>query len=250
MFTQALTALAPTFIAQWLFLVALACGAWFAWTVMYPKYQFKLGAPLLIASTLAIYSIGNTVVSLYQNYRLGTVRAESEMAANSQQGAQGAQAPVDPVVQLKADFLKNLEALVRNPDQITDENKKKLFGAFGKLFPSGKADRQVALAAAQDAYDCQLKFWEDALASFKEKKAVKSQARKECETKSGAFFNREKLITSEAVKNNDQTIAEIAQRKKRVPAADGKEVDVTEAMLRDAVDEQVRLIYNLKKVFD
>jgi hypothetical protein len=188
---------------------------------------------------------------MYQNVKLaelGRSEVTSKQAPNGE--AQAQKAPVDPKVQMKIDFLKNVEALITSPDQINDENKKKLFSVFGSLFPKGEADKKTFAQNISAAYECQLHFWEDALASYRQKKTIKSDIRKTCEAQSGAFFERERLISVEASKSNEKTLEEIATRKKRVPAADGKEVEITETMLKDALDSQVKNLYNIKRIFD
>jgi hypothetical protein len=242
--------LLPSVFVHWVLLVAVATGAWYAWTRVY-KHHFKWQGPVIVATLVAVYSFTNTVFGLYQNGVLvafqQNVQAQLQQAARQQQAQQ--QGPTDPVLQMKSQFLRNVEALVQNPQAITDENKKKLFNDFGKLFPS-KKDKELAKKAVAQVYDCQKYFWEDAMSSFKAKQAVKSDARKDCEKMSGNFFNREKLLPAEVVKNNDETIAGFAARK-RVPASDGKStVEVSENMLRDALESQARATENVRKIFE
>ncbi|MDZ4675918.1 MAG: hypothetical protein SGI74_00270 [Oligoflexia bacterium] len=243
--------LLPSIVGHWVVLVVLATGGWFLFTKFYKHFAFKWELPVLVATVVHLFMTANLFVNLYQNgvmfaYQQAVQQAQAQ-ARNQQQPQQ--QQNVDPATQMKANFLTSVESLVQDPAQINDENKAKLFGAFKELFADKKARAEYAKSIS-DVYQCQLHFWEDALASFNAKQPTKSDARKGCEKKSGAFFGREKLITLESSKNNDQTIAELAARTKRVPASDGKQVEVTEGMVREALDAQIKATYNLKKIFE
>jgi hypothetical protein len=248
MFWAQMKVLLPSFFGYWVFMVVLASATWYGWTKIYTNVHFKWHAPVLVATTAAFYLMASTLIGFYQNNALFAY--QQKMQATQQAAAQQQKdANVDPATKAKGDFLKIVEQLMGAPDQITPENKQKLFTQYASLFPNGNTDRQIYEKEILAVYNCQRYFWEDAMASYKAKKTVKSDSRKECETLPGQFFNREKLVTAETAKANDQTISRLSAHK-RLPASDGKEVEVNEKMLRNALDAQVKAIDAIKKIFN
>ncbi len=242
--------LLPTFLGYWVFMVILASATWYGWTKIYTQYQFKWEAPVIVATATVFYMMASTVIGYYQNNAL--LGYQQQVQAAKQQGGQQAQgqgAPVDPALKAKSDFLKIVEQFIAAPDQITPENKQKFFQQFSGLFPNGAADKKRYEKEILSVYDCQRFFWEDAVASYKSKTAIKSDARKECETASGAFYNREKLVPAESAKANDDTIKNLAAHK-RLPASDGKELEVNEKMLNTTLEAQVKAVSAIKKIFN
>ena len=260
--------LIPSFVGFWAFLACLGVGAWYGFTRIYTTYAFKWHGPVIAATVVSVFMGTSTFLTVYQNTVINAYQQKlnqdaqaaqqqqtqqqealaRQQAATQQQQAQ-AQQPVDPALQLKANFLATVESLVQNPTAINTENKKKLFTEYATLFPK-KSDREAAGKAVSKVYNCQRLFWEDAMASYKAHQVVKSDARKECETMAGTFFNREKLLPDEVIKSNEATISVFAERK-RIPAADGKSsVEVNETMLRNALDAQVKATDAIKKIFN
>lgn len=245
MFWSNLRVLFPSFIGYFVVMGVVCSAAWYAWTRVYTNYVFRWEGPVICAACATMFMMANTMTGIAQNNAM--YLHQQKMQAQAQQ-AQPGQPQVDPALQAKSDFLKIVESLISNPDQITPDIKKKLFAQYGNLFPNGKKDMKVYETAVSQVYSCQRYFWEDALASFKSHKAVVSESRKACEKMPGTFFNRDKLVPVETAKSNDDTVAKLAQHK-RLPASDGKEVEVTEDMLRNALDAQVKALDAIKKVF-
>lgn len=235
--------LLPSFMGYWFALCVLACCVWYGFTRAYRQFAFKWQVPVLFATAVSFYMCVNTVTALYQNSLL-----QSHQQAMAPASAAKNVAQADPGTQLKQNFLNTVEKMIQNPGSITPEAKKKLFTEHAALFKD-KNTRGIFQKAVSDVYHCERVFWEDAFASFKAKQVVKSDSRKECETASGAFFNREKLLPGETVKQKEATIASFAARK-RVPASDGKQIEVNEAMLRDAVEGQNKNLDTIKKIFE
>lgn len=236
--------LLPSFAGYWIFLICLASLTWYVWTRVYTHWVFRWQGPFLVATVFSFSVWGHTLLNMYQNGVLATFQQNVQAAAQ-----QANQKPVDVALQMKDQFLKNVEYLIQNPDQITPENKKKLFDGFAQLFPKGRTDREMAAGQIEGVYKCQRYFWEDALATYKAKKVVKSDATEECGTLSGTFFNRPKLVSQDAVKANDETLANLAKHK-RLPTSDGKDVEVTEKMLRDAVENQIKAAQAARRIFE
>jgi hypothetical protein len=240
----------PSIAGHWVFLTFLATFGWYGFTRFHKNYLFKWQGPVIAATVVHFFMTANLFINIYQSNAL---YAHQQIIQKNNQEQQAQNQPqnnnVDPATQMKADFLVTLDRLMQNPAQINAENKQKLFTAFKELFPDRNARDDYAKHIGE-AYQCQLHFWQDALASYKAKKPIKSAERKACEKKPGGFFNREKLLTDETIQNNDQTVAELAAHNKRVPASDGKEIVVTEAMVHQALESQIQAVANLKKIFE
>jgi hypothetical protein len=233
---NAISLLWTSFAVSWVVLCALCLVTYFVWTRFYPAYTFKWQGPVLVATFFSFFSTHNTLLNIYQN---GTIAGYQQAVAAAQQQAQGQQ-NLSP----KERLLKDLEAVANSQGPVSKELKAQFETIYKDMFKSEK-DKKAAYGDILAFYDCQKYFWEDALSAFNSQKTVKSDARKECETKAGGFFEREKLFTAEMVKNNDNTIALFASRK-RIPASDGKEMEVNEKMLRQTLDAQSKAVANLQ----
>lgn len=236
----------PSFAGHWVLTVALAMLAWYGWTRVYRQFTFRWEGPMMIGTALSIYVSAGQLFGLY-----GSALVQTFIAQNTPQSQQGAQqsAPMDPMLQLKVGFIEKVRDMIQNPNKITPESKKELFASSAKLFPNGKKDQDLYAKSIQEVYSCQRLFWEDALASFKAKQPIKSDERTQCEARAGTFFNREKLVPTEDVKAREETLAAVAARK-RMPASDGKTVELNEQMLRDAMDAQARALTTIQKIFE
>jgi hypothetical protein len=242
--TALLGLLWPSYLAQWVGFFAIVCGAWFFLAKSHAGFAFKLKSAFIVATGFWLCFVTNSLVGYYQSGVLNSVM-------NEQRAQQQAQTqPTDPKnpQQLKSNFLADVDSLAQNPAQLTPEIKQKLWTVYGPLFPKGDEDKVAAFKAVSLVYQCQRYFWEDAMASYKAKVIVKSDARKDCEKLSGAFFNREKLLPTEVVKRNDDLIKAFSERK-RVPASDGKEIEFNESNIRQSLDAQVKATENLERIF-
>ncbi len=238
---QQIQVLLTSFVGYWLGLTVMACAGWYAWTRLHPGMLFKWQAPVLVASLFSFYGIFSTTMSIYQNSRLIMLQEQiraAQTAADPKTQAQ-AQAQVDPVIQMKTNFLKSVEQLISNPTAITAETKNKLKTEYASLFKTDE-ERKNSYLTVQRFYECQRYFWEDAFAAFKSKVTVKSGDRKACEKEPGGFFQRENLMSAEIVKSNDDIILKLAERK-RIPSSDGKELEVNEKMLRETLDAYAQM---------
>lgn len=241
--------LAPSFLVYWLVLTAASVGAWYFWTRLHRTYTFKWQSPALAAFALTFYAFATAALNIHHNGLLvGYHQAQTQAAAQAQQAAPTNTQPIDPVVQLKNEFLRAIEQLANDPSQITEENLKKFDAAFAPLFKTD-ADRAKVYGSVKKYYDCQRYFWEDAMASYKAKTIVKSDSRKDCEKEDGTFFEREKLFTADMIKSNETAISNMAARK-RVPASDGKDIELTEEMIRQSLDTQVGLSKAVRKLLE
>ncbi|MEQ1876748.1 MAG: hypothetical protein ABL958_08880 [Bdellovibrionia bacterium] len=236
----------PSYLAQWAGFIFVVAVCWRFLARTHVQFPFKWKSAFVVATGFWLCFVTNSLVNYYQS---GVINAAVGEARSQQQASQGQQqaAPTDPN-QLKSNFLADVDTLAQNPAQLTPEIKQKLFTVYAPLFPNGKTDVDTAFKAVDLVYQCQRYFWEDAMASYKAKVVIKSDARKDCEKLSGAFFNRERLLSAEVVKRNDDLIKAFSERK-RVPASDGKEVEFNESNIRQSLDAQVKASENLQRIF-
>lgn len=160
---------------------------------------------------------------------------------------------IDPAVQqnealqLKAQFMQELDLLVGNPTKITKETKSALFKKFQTLFPNGEKDRNIYLQNLLNLLECNEAYFADALEAFKSKKNQKSEKRKTCQQQDGTFFNRKYLIAEEQSKLNDQVIETIANGKKIIQ--DNKEIEINEGVLKQNIEQQQKNKDMLRTIF-
>jgi len=245
--------LLPSFVFHWFALTALAVAAWYFWTMLYKNYRFNWKAPFLVATTFWGYLVLTSSVTMYQNGQLYAVQQQMAQAQQAMaqgqpgQSSQSSTLPDDPVLRMKAEFLKSVEQVIRNPDSATPDYKKKVFADFKDLIPKEKSARVVFSKPVLDLISCQRTFWEDAMASYKAKKVVKSEDLTACEKESGSFFGRQTLLPPEAVKHNDEMLEKISKHEP-ITGPDGKSVELKEDMLRDAYDSEAKA-YKAVKTF-
>lgn len=245
MFWQPLKLLLPAYGTFWVFTFLLSAGFWYGWTQVFQKTAFKWQVPGLISAFVSLTFCSYNFLTIYNGNTLFMAQQQAQQAAQQNNKAQE---NLDPALKAKADFLATVEKFLADPKSFTPDAKKNAFKNFAALFPNKEAKLAYKDAIAS-VYKCQRTFWEDALASYKTNKMVKSDSRKQCENMSGAFFNREKMLPEEAVKNNDKLIEDIAGHK-RLPASDGKTMELTEKMVQDAVDTQVSALNMINKIFE
>jgi hypothetical protein len=257
--------LMPSFVVYWFALSALALGAWYYWTRIYPNFKFGWKAPLLVASTFWAYTTLTSAVAIYQNGEIYAVQQQMKAQSQAQgqpgqppppgqpgqpgQAQQSSVAPEDPMMKMKGEFLKSVEMVIRNPETNTPEFKKKVFADFKDLIPKDKAARAEFAKPLLNLINCQRYFWEDALASYKSKKVIKSESRVACENLDGAFFGRKTLVPPEGIARNEEMLNKFAKHE-QVPGPDGKPVDVKEDLLREAYDAESRAHSNVKALLE
>ncbi|MCM2282469.1 MAG: hypothetical protein NDI61_11565, partial [Bdellovibrionaceae bacterium] len=192
----------PSLLTHLAFTLALSAGLWFAL-----KKTFTIKIPFLaalaIGATFSIYNSAGYMWSLAQNRQLIALEASQSAGTASQ-----AQQKLSPV-ELKNKFLQTVEALVGQPRELTTDIKLALFNEFSSLFPEGDKDRAAYGKAIMRIYECQKFLFEDALASKKYGKLMKSKDREACESEDGSFFQRERLIPPEIAANNTKLIEEL-----------------------------------------
>ena len=153
----------------------------------------------------------------------------------------------EEALKMKNEFLSNLEKFVAQPEQITQQARNELFNRYAGLFPNPQTDLTAYFNSIASFYDCQQAFYEDALQAMKTKKATKSEKRKACHIADGSFFNRKNMIPETQAKADDDAIESLAKGKKIV--RDGKEVNVTEELLKQQITAQQRNKEVLKALF-
>jgi hypothetical protein len=243
MFKAQVLALIPSFVIQLFVTVAFGFAVWWIVRRYRPQWQLAWELPVFVGAAFSIYTSAMAVVTLHQNHDLAAVQQGFAQASAPQ-----AQAQVDPALRMKQDFLKTVDALAGVPDQITPDNTKKLFDSFAALFPKGDKDRETYENAILAAYSCQQFFIEDALSSMKFGKALKSDDRKHCEAQDGAFFARQTLVPPDVAKGNDDFVEHMAAHKP-VAGPGGKQVEITEAMIRGDLENQIRKSQAVKRIF-
>lgn len=153
----------------------------------------------------------------------------------------------EDMLKMKNDFLTALEQFVAQPEKVTPEVRNAAFNKFAPLFPNPQQDLTNYFNSISGFYDCQQAFYEDALQAMKTKKTVKSAKRKACHEADGSFFNRAHLIPDQQAKADDEVIELLAKGKKIVK--DGKEVKVTEDLLKQSIMAQQKNKEILRMIF-
>lgn len=235
--SDTILALGPTWLAGFglniIFLLVALVLAKNVW----PSFRPSLGTIIGFAALVSVYSATQSILGLRQAERLARAKVESSPPREVP-----APASDRTPEQLRADFLNTVDSISLQPDSLTPESKAALFKQFGALFPRGDADRLEYAKNILLAYQCQQFVFEDALATLKSKKVVKSAQQTECEQVSGQFFGREKMIPAEVANGNGAMMTKLAQGK---VAADVP----TEDALRGAHERQIKRIETVRKLF-
>lgn len=200
--------LLPSFFLHMAVIAALANIFWWVLSRFSPNVKYSAIAASVLGIGVSSVFTADAVMKNYQNQVL--YKAEQ---ASRQPDAVKAKSPVE----LKSQFLNTVDVLAGQPEQVTDENRTKLFEQFQALFPKGNADLALYRDEIKKSYKCHMHLYEDTIASIEKKKPVKSSESILCESYSGAFFNREKLISPEVLKNQSDLIAALISGKASDP---------------------------------
>jgi hypothetical protein len=202
-----------------------------------------LGTTATIVVALTLFHVAGVLVTADENRRY------SEAQQTRAQPAPGTQAGKQMTLfELKGEFLKTVDAVLQNPAVVTNETKKQLFQQFAPLFPDAQTRAQYG-ANIQNAYICQLRFYEDALATRLANKVTTGAGWNECLQAEGSFFNRPKLITEEVAKENRKTLESLVSTGKKGAYSDPAKAKQTEEALRKAIQDQTARINVLKLLF-
>lgn len=229
-----LKAIAPSAFGHLVITLVLAAALWFVLRKQFGD-RIRLSTVLILGVFVSIYHSAGLVVNLVQARALMTAETPTAQTA----AAPGA-LPSDPT-ELKSSFLRTIEAVVAEPIELPASARETLFRDYAALFPGGKTDQDEYGKAVIGAYECQRLFFEDAIASKKARKPIKSPARAECEKQTGAFFNREFLIPAEVAANNSKLIGEII--------GNSTERLAQESALNAELERQSKRIAVLKSLF-
>lgn len=246
MFWTQVKILVPSFILHSAFLIILSTIIWYGFTRVHKKLPFRWEAPFLFGLFVGLFFALNTSMNLYQNQVIVEFQRVSQQQS-TEPVKTSSNKKIDPALQMKIDFLQAVNAMIQDPQTITEDNKKQLFSRFNSLFPNKNKERKEFERQIASVYKCQRFFWEDAMTTFKAKKVIKSDDRKSCEEMKGSFFGRKLLIPEQTQKANSQILNQLSNGK-RVPASGGKDID--EARMREFLDIQVRAVNNIKRIFD
>ena len=159
--------------------------------------------------------------------------------------AQDPKAEAANLLALRGDFLKAIDYLTTNPDQLTVPSKTKLFEQFQPLFATGIGDVRKYHDEIKAAFDCQLSLYEDVRATFKAKVSATSAKTKTCEERSGEFFNRAKLLGPDTLEAN-----RLMKEKILHPNDKSNETKLTEKDVSSLIDSQKRKLATLEKIFE
>jgi len=196
----------------------------------------SLKAGVLVGIFISIFYSADLLVKNMQG------QAMSQEIAAQQQAAASANTPPENPLALKGDFLKAIDYLTNNPDQLTVQSKAKLYEQFSVLFPNGLADVRAYAEQLRGAFACQLSMYDDALQTFKKKKIVQSEQSKKCEALPGGFFNRERLIGPEMLQAHNLL-------KERILKPTAGDKPLTEADLVLMLEQQKKKIETLERFF-
>lgn len=244
LFLDVFKVLWPSYAVFWIISICLAAGFWFALTKLYSQIKFKPLTPVLFGTFLTCFAYANTFLGIYNSQLMYTAQQEQQ---KSQGADKQAQSQMDPVLKAKSEFLSKVEGVIQS-GSVTKEVKAKLLKEFAQAF-TDKSQRDTAVSSIKKVFSCQRILWEDALASYKAKQVIKSDSRIACEKASGDFFNREKLFTEDTLKAHTQIIKNIAERR-RIPASDGKETELSEDMVRNEMEAQSNALKVLNQIFE
>lgn len=236
-FTQ-LKALWPTIAAHWGFTFILFFGCWTYLKSVQPHFTVSFKTIFTMALGFSLWGTYTTFNNLWQAATLVQLQMAQQSSVD--------QAKRNDPLQMKADFLRTVDALSTQPNQIDGNLKAKLFQQFAPLFQKPE-DRMTYEHSISQVYECQRSFWEDALATRKSHHIVKSKNTEECRNFDGAFFNRPHLIPEQVAADNDKTLETLATGKAH---KDDKNPVMDEKTLRSAVDEQSHRLDAVKKIFE
>ncbi|MBL7688513.1 MAG: hypothetical protein JNJ49_10800 [Bdellovibrionaceae bacterium] len=193
-----------------------------------------LKAGTVVGLAISLFYSSDLMIKNAQSQAMSQAIAEQQQAANAANQA-------NPLA-LRADFLKAIDFLTNNPDQLTLQSKAKLYEQFGGLFPNGIADVRAYYDQLKVAFTCQLSMYEDGLQTFRKKKIVRSEQTAKCEGLPGTFFNRERLIGPEMLQAHSLLKERIL---KPVPG----DKALSEADLKLMIEQQQKKMATLERIF-
>ncbi len=243
MIWDVLKALFPSMLVHALFFAVIAIG--FFWLLR--RFDVFQGAKAL--KPILFGAIAGIAISLLMSFDLvvktqqsqiltSTLAAQAAAKADQNAGAANAMAA-------KGDFLKAIDFLTSNPDQLTVQSKTKLFEQFQPLFPKGIEDVRAYYENVRAALECQLALYEDVRATFKSKVVAAASAKtKACEERSGEFFNRPKLLGPETIEANR------LMKERVLKPGPANEPKLSEKDISLLVEQQQRKLETLRKIFE
>lgn len=187
---------------------------------------------ILVGVFVSLFYSTDLMIKNAQSQAMSQAIAEQQQAAANQ---------ANPLAQ-RADFLKAIDYLTNNPDQLTVQSKAKLYEQFGGLFPNGIGDVRAYYDQLKVAFTCQLSMYEDALQTFKKKKLVQSEQTTKCESLPGNFFNRERLIGPEMLQAHSLL-------KERILKPTPGDKALGEADLKLMIEQQKKKMETLERIF-
>jgi len=200
------------------------------------KTLVEQGAGLVVGNVQAL--LGGATQQ--QQQQLAQAQAQAAQQQTQQQQG-GQQQQVDPAVQARAQVLKILETVLADPENVNPEELRGRVQDQFKQVMKTADDRKTYRREIIAAYECQKEFLQDALNSLRSKQALKSKDRAECETRSGSFFLREKLVAPDQAAANDQVVVQLAKGEK-IPNPSKNNAPWDEDSLRSAVYLQQKRI--------
>jgi superfamily II helicase len=192
---------------------------------MWAEFTWPVHAFTVLGTAFSIFVSLNTMTQIYQANAIGR-------AAQAAQSNAGQQAEMTEQ-QIRAEFVKAVEQLVNNPQQVNAQVKQQFTTAFGAVLNNEQL-RKTYLGNVANIFTCQKLFLTDALDSMKKKKEVKTPDRVTCETLAGDFFGRKTLLPEEAITANKQLIKDLSESRK---PASGTKLP-TEQDLKNMIQQQ------------
>lgn len=217
--------LLPSMIGHWVLSVILFAGAWFGIKKFWAEFSWPVHSFAIMGTAFSLFVSLNTMTQLFQANAIG--RAAQQAQAQANQSAQMTEE------QIKSEFVKAIDQLVSNPQQVNAEIKQQFVSAFAAVL-NNQQMRQVYVGNVANVFTCQKLFLTDALESMKKKKEVATPDRVTCETLAGEFFGRKTLLPEEAIAANKQLIKDLSESRK--PASDKKLP--TEQDLKNMIQQQ------------
>ncbi len=210
---QVTGALLPTFFYFFVGSLVLCSAFWFLTTKVHNKIQFHFMTPVLGSVFVTGLYVLNSFMNISMNKDLYVAQQDNRPQAVAQnpdgrnpqsvppqqqqqvqqQQPQAQAQPVDPAVQLKSEFLTQVNSLMSQPDLYSDAIKAQLLQKYQGVFAGGESKKSY-YGTLSALLTCEKSYFEDALESYKKSKVVTSKNRKKCADQDGHLFNREKLF--------------------------------------------------------
>lgn len=213
------TALIPSMFMHWIATVALCLVVWW-YTRETLAVKIKWVAVVVFATALSLFHALNVVVQISQNGALS--QRQQELATKAQQAMATAgnnpnlKIGTEEEVRVRQEFLKMVEQLVGNPNQVTPEVRQQVISSFQGIFGNQQLS-QLYKQNIANFFLCGKAYMVDAIKSVEQKKEIKSADQATCAALTGEFFGRQKLIPDEFAKPYVETITMVSRG--RMPAA-------------------------------